>query len=172
MDGGADEPEHPPHRRCNGSWARSPRCTPTQPPWRTTWKPKTSASPPYACGRRLGRHRRLDADLAAELWRDRSPSLASAARSRSAELRSTASRCGRSKANSNRKRRSSPASADPPSVYGYSHREVIRDFAHAVLHGEQPHTTGEEARKSLELVLAIYRSARTGQEVALPLADK
>ncbi len=61
---------------------------------------------------------------------------------------------------------------DPPSVYGYSHREVIRDFAHAVLHGEQPHTTGEEARKSLELVLAIYRSARTGQEVALPLADK
>jgi predicted dehydrogenase len=58
---------------------------------------------------------------------------------------------------------------DPPSVYGYSHREVIRDFAHAVLRGEQPHTTGEEARKSLELVLAIYRSARTGWEVILPL---
>jgi predicted dehydrogenase len=46
---------------------------------------------------------------------------------------------------------------------------VIRDFAHAVLRGEEPHTTGEEARKSLELVLAIYRSARTGWEVILPL---
>jgi len=60
---------------------------------------------------------------------------------------------------------------DPPSVYGYSHREVIRDFAHAILHGEQPHTTGAEARKSLELVLAIYQSARTGSEVTLPLAS-
>lgn len=61
---------------------------------------------------------------------------------------------------------------DPPSVYGYSHREVIRAFAHAVLHGEQSDTSGPEARKSLELVLAIYESARTGAEVTLPLAKR
>lgn len=54
---------------------------------------------------------------------------------------------------------------DPPSVYGYSHREVIRDFAQAVLEGRPPSTPGEEARKSLALVLAIYEAAATGREV-------
>lgn len=56
---------------------------------------------------------------------------------------------------------------DPPSVYGYSHREVIRDFALAVRDDRTPGTPGPEARKSLALVLAIYQSARTGQEVQL-----
>ena len=59
---------------------------------------------------------------------------------------------------------------DPPSVYGYSHREVIRNFAQAVMDGKEPGTPGEEARKSLELVLAIYQAARTGVEVKLPLS--
>ncbi len=56
---------------------------------------------------------------------------------------------------------------DPPSVYGYSHREVIRNFAEAVASGSEPDTTGLEARRSLELVLAIYESAREGREVHL-----
>jgi predicted dehydrogenase len=57
---------------------------------------------------------------------------------------------------------------DPPSVYGYSHREVIRDFARALLDSRPPQTPGEEARKSLALVLAIYEAARTSREVHLP----
>jgi predicted dehydrogenase len=56
---------------------------------------------------------------------------------------------------------------DPPSVYGYSHREVVRDFVHAVQTEREPDTPGSEARKSLALVLAIYESARTGREVVL-----
>lgn len=56
---------------------------------------------------------------------------------------------------------------DPPSVYGYSHREVIRDFAEAVRLGRPPGTPGHAARRSLELVLAIYESARSGREVTL-----
>ena len=56
---------------------------------------------------------------------------------------------------------------DPPSVYGYSHREVIHDFACAVRDDRPPDTTGPEARKSLALVLAMYESARTGQEIQL-----
>ena len=56
---------------------------------------------------------------------------------------------------------------DPPSVYGYSHREVVRDFAHAVLTGVEAATPGWEARKSLALVLAIYESAHSGREVSL-----
>lgn len=58
---------------------------------------------------------------------------------------------------------------DPPSVYGYSHREVIRNFAEAALNGGKPDTSGPEARRSLELVLAIYESARNHREVQLPL---
>lgn len=57
---------------------------------------------------------------------------------------------------------------DPPSVYGYSHREVIHDFARALLDGRAPGTPGPEARRSLALVLAIYESARSGSEVRLP----
>jgi predicted dehydrogenase len=56
---------------------------------------------------------------------------------------------------------------DPPSVYGYSHREVLRDFAQAILTDSDPGTTGPEARKSLAIVLAIYESAATGREVRL-----
>jgi predicted dehydrogenase len=56
---------------------------------------------------------------------------------------------------------------DPPSIYGYSHREVIRDFAQALLSGHSSGTPGGEARKSLALVLAIYEAARTGREVSL-----
>ena len=56
---------------------------------------------------------------------------------------------------------------DPPSVYGYSHREVIADFADAVRDDRAPGTPATEARKSLALVLAIYAAARTGQEVTV-----
>jgi UDP-N-acetyl-2-amino-2-deoxyglucuronate dehydrogenase len=56
---------------------------------------------------------------------------------------------------------------DPPTVYGYSHFQVIRDFAQALIEGRDPGTPGLEARKSLALVLAIYEAARTGQEVTL-----
>ena len=56
---------------------------------------------------------------------------------------------------------------DPPSIYGYSHREVMRDFTHAIQSGTEPGTPGPEARKSLALVLAIYESARLGCEVSL-----
>jgi len=39
-----------------------------------------------------------------------------------------------------------------------------------VLRGEAlPGTDGREGRKSLELILSIYESARTGREVTLPL---
>lgn len=55
---------------------------------------------------------------------------------------------------------------DPPSVYGYSHREQIIDLLDAIRCGRPPMTTGQEARRSLELVLAIYESARTGQPIS------
>ena len=61
------------------------------------------------------------------------------------------------------------ASTSPPNVYGYGHQGYYRNVL-AVLRGEaKPDTDGRGGRKSLELILAIYQSARTGAEVALPL---
>ena len=56
---------------------------------------------------------------------------------------------------------------DPPTVYGYSHREQIAEMAAAIREGRQPSTNGREARRSLALVCAIYESVRTRREVAL-----
>jgi len=56
---------------------------------------------------------------------------------------------------------------DPPSVYGASHRAVIADMTEAILADRAPKTDGNEAKKSLALVLAMYESARTGRPVEL-----
>ena len=60
-------------------------------------------------------------------------------------------------------------SPNPLSVYGSGHRPYYENVAR-VLRGEAAAgTDGREGRKSLELILAIYESARTGGDVALPL---
>ena len=59
--------------------------------------------------------------------------------------------------------------SNPPNVYGYGHEGYYRNVL-AVLRGDaQPETDGRAGRKSLELILGIYESARTGQDVPLPL---
>jgi predicted dehydrogenase len=47
------------------------------------------------------------------------------------------------------------------------HRLQIEDFVRAVLDDHDPLVTGREARKSLEIILAIYESSRTGDTVRL-----
>jgi UDP-N-acetyl-2-amino-2-deoxyglucuronate dehydrogenase len=57
----------------------------------------------------------------------------------------------------------------PTSVYGFGHEGYYRNVL-AVLRGEaQAETDGRAGRKSLELILGIYESARTGLNVPLPL---
>jgi UDP-N-acetyl-2-amino-2-deoxyglucuronate dehydrogenase len=52
------------------------------------------------------------------------------------------------------------ASTNPSSVYGFGQRGYYRNVL-AVLRGEaQPETDGRAGRKSLELILGIYESAR------------
>ncbi len=61
------------------------------------------------------------------------------------------------------------AATAPPNVYGFGHEGYYRNVL-AALRGEtRPDTDGRGGRKSLELILAIYESARTGCEVRLPL---
>ena len=58
---------------------------------------------------------------------------------------------------------------NPPNVYGLGHQGYYRNVL-AVLRGEaKPDTDGRAGRKSLELILGIYQSAKTGREVPLPL---
>ena len=54
-------------------------------------------------------------------------------------------------------------------VYGKGHEPLYEDVVRAVLEGRRPLVTGEEGRRALELVLAVYRSAAEGRPVALPL---
>lgn len=60
------------------------------------------------------------------------------------------------------------AATNPPSVYGYGHEGYYRNVV-SVLRGEaDPDTDGVEGRKSLEIILAIYESSRTGERISLP----
>ncbi len=61
------------------------------------------------------------------------------------------------------------ADTTPPNVYGLGHEGYYRNVL-SVLRGEaKPDTDGRAGRKSLELILGIYESAKTGREVPLPL---
>ncbi|HYW33248.1 MAG TPA: Gfo/Idh/MocA family oxidoreductase [Gemmatimonas sp.] len=61
------------------------------------------------------------------------------------------------------------SNTNPTSVYGFGHEAYYRNVE-AVLRGEaRPDTDGRAGRKSLELILGIYESAKTGREVPLPL---
>lgn len=61
------------------------------------------------------------------------------------------------------------AGTAPASVYGFGHEPYYRNVLR-VLRGEAvPDTDGRGGRKSLELILGIYESAKIGREVSLPL---
>jgi UDP-N-acetyl-2-amino-2-deoxyglucuronate dehydrogenase len=61
------------------------------------------------------------------------------------------------------------ANTNPPNVYGLGHQGYYRNVL-AVLRGEaKADTDGRAGRKSLELILGIYESAKTGRDVPLPL---
>ena len=64
------------------------------------------------------------------------------------------------------------ANTTPPNVYGFGHEGYYRNVL-AVLRGEaKAETDGRAGRKSLELILGIYESAKTGREVPIPLRSR
>lgn len=58
---------------------------------------------------------------------------------------------------------------NPPSVYGFGHTPLYADMVSAILDGRQPYVTGEDGRRALELVLAIYLSASEHRPIKFPL---
>ncbi len=49
------------------------------------------------------------------------------------------------------------------------HMLQIQDFVNAIIENREPLVNGEEGRKSLEIIVAIYMSSRTGMPVKFPV---
>jgi len=62
-----------------------------------------------------------------------------------------------------------PNEKDPPTVYGFGHSALYADFLDAIEQGREPLVSGEKGKKALEIILAIYKSQKTGQPVELPV---
>jgi predicted dehydrogenase len=62
--------------------------------------------------------------------------------------------------------------ASDPTAIGYEmHRRQVVDLVEAIAGKRPPKILGQEARKSVEIIRAMYHSAQTGRPVSLPFAD-
>ena len=57
----------------------------------------------------------------------------------------------------------------PPNVYGFGHLAYYHNVLDVLKGKQEPNTDGRSGRKSLELILAIYKSSQTGKKIALPM---
>jgi UDP-N-acetyl-2-amino-2-deoxyglucuronate dehydrogenase len=60
---------------------------------------------------------------------------------------------------------------DPMAIGSERHRRQLVDFIEAIRAQRPPRIEGAEARKSVEIIRAIYRSAAEGRAVALPFVE-
>lgn len=58
---------------------------------------------------------------------------------------------------------------DPKAITSIGHTFLVQDIINAVKENRDPYVPGSEARNAVEIILAVYESARTGQPVDLPL---
>lgn len=61
----------------------------------------------------------------------------------------------------------SDASETPPNIYGFGHARYLEHVRDAIKNGTAALVAGEEGRRSLELINAIYESVETRKEVFL-----
>ena len=59
--------------------------------------------------------------------------------------------------------------SDPAAIGHHGHAAQFSDFVAAVRKDRRPAIDGQEGRRSVEIILAIYKSAETGKAVQLPL---
>jgi UDP-N-acetyl-2-amino-2-deoxyglucuronate dehydrogenase len=62
---------------------------------------------------------------------------------------------------------SSGGASDPKAISFVGHQMQLEDFVEAISTGRQPRVDGAEGRKSVEIILAIYEAAKTGQSQRL-----
>ena len=58
---------------------------------------------------------------------------------------------------------------DPPNVYGFGHIHLYYDFYNAVINDKKPYISAEDGKKSVEIILAIYKSMLTKGKIEFPL---
>jgi UDP-N-acetyl-2-amino-2-deoxyglucuronate dehydrogenase len=61
--------------------------------------------------------------------------------------------------------------ADPKAIGHHGHTLLFKDVLDAIRTGRKPLIDGHEGRRSVEVILAIYKAAETGKTVQLPLAS-
>lgn len=61
--------------------------------------------------------------------------------------------------------------SDPAAIGHHGHAIQFRDFAEAVKKNRKPAIDGDEGRRSVEIILGVYKAAETGKPVKLPLAS-
>jgi predicted dehydrogenase len=59
--------------------------------------------------------------------------------------------------------------SDPAAIGHHGHAQQFRDMLEAIRKNRPPAIDGHEGRRSVEIILAIYKSAETGTAVKLPL---
>lgn len=59
----------------------------------------------------------------------------------------------------------------PPNVYGFGHTPLYADVIDAIEKDRPPYVTAQDGKAAVELVLAVYQSAKEGRPVKLPLSD-
>lgn len=57
----------------------------------------------------------------------------------------------------------------PELVPAINHALLIKDFTQAIIDDREPYVNGMEGRRSIELIVAIYKSSKTNSIIDLPL---
>lgn len=60
--------------------------------------------------------------------------------------------------------------ADPSAIGHHGHMLLFKDVVQAIRKGKKPAVDGHEGRRSVEIILGIYKAAELGKRVRLPLA--
>ncbi len=66
------------------------------------------------------------------------------------------------------KKSTAGGAADPAAIGHHGHARQFQDFVDAIRRGSTPAIDGHAGRRSVEIILAIYKSAKTGKGVKLP----
>ena len=59
--------------------------------------------------------------------------------------------------------------SDPTAIGHHAHAEQFRNVLRAIRTGKKPAIDGVEGRRSVEIILGIYKAAETGKSITLPL---
>ncbi len=59
--------------------------------------------------------------------------------------------------------------ADPAAIGHHGHARQFADVLRAIKKGGTPLIDGPEGRRSVEIILGVYKAAETGRPVTLPL---